>query len=167
MDTTWTLLQALRNCVVEKLEPKPCRSFIHPGPNAPWDVCEVNDATGEDGQAWVAHLRTTPNWPAPTQVPQTCPHNDTAQFEVGVVRCAQGKLDDNGNPPPVEEIDADSEQQQQDRWALREAIACCFPIEGRDLLFVDWNATSPLGGCVGGMWNVLIKIGNCSCREEM
>lgn len=168
-DTTWDHLQSLRDCALDNVEPLPCRTFIHPGVDAPWDTCTSNEVDGTDGQLWVAHLRTTPGWPPAARqasTPRPCEHQDTAFFELGIIRCAKGVVRDDGSPPDEDNITADSEQQQADRWSLREAIACCFETDRRNVLMSEWVATSPLGGCVGGTWEIAVRIGNCSCQGE-
>lgn len=153
-------LQELIDCAVEQLEVPVCRTFVNPGPDAPHDVCSKKGTA--DGQMWVAHLNTQSGWPAPTGQPTTCATAFTDMVEIGITRCA-AKLTNQGDPPKETEVTADAYQQQEDRIALRNAILCCWSIEGKDLIIVGWEAIPPGGGCVGGVWTLEIRDGGCNC----
>lgn len=159
------VLENLLTCAEEAIDPPVCRAFKNPGPNAPHDVCETGP-NGTDGQLWVAHLTSQPGWPAPTGEPTTCATPFGEQFEMGVTRCAQGKLTDDGGPPDEDLVTADADQQEADRLALRNALLCCLGVEGKDLIIETWEATEPLGGCVGGVWTFTIRDAGCTCDSE-
>ena len=160
-------MEALLDCVHDLLgsEYPVCRTFINPGPDAPHDVCSrgMIDGVEVDGQLWVAHLTTTSGWPAPTGLPTTCATTWTNQIELGIVRCAEGKLTDQGNVPAAGLITNDAVAQERDRLILREAIMCCMPVEGRDIIVQDWLAIPPAGGCVGGVWTFFVRDAGCDC----
>lgn len=156
------VLDGLLECAEDQINPPVCRAFINPGPNAPHDVCSTGD-NGSDGQLWVAHLSSTAGWPSPTGEPITCATTWAEQYELGIVRCAKGKVNDDGSAPPAELITQDAEQQEADRIALRDAFLCCLALEGKDLLVEGWEATEPLGGCVGGIWTIYVRDAGCDC----
>ena len=144
------------------MDPPVCRSFKNPGEDAPHDVCE-SSRDGSDGQLWIAHLGSQPGWPQQDIEPTTCKTAWMEQIEVGVVRCAKSKLQDDGTPPTPEAVTEDAEQQEEDRLALRNAILCCSVIDGKDLIMVGWEPIEPLGGCVGGIWTFFIRDAGCDC----
>lgn len=158
-------IDELFECSLDGIDPPVCRSFKNPGEGAPHDNCEKNRSTGADGQLWIAHLLSQAGWPSPTGEPTTCATPFTETIEIGIVRCAQGKVTDKGTPPPAELVTADAEQQESDRLAIRNAILCCSAIDAKDLIIGDWVPIDPQGGCVGGVWTVLIRDAGCNCNN--
>lgn len=162
-------METLLECVQDALgsEYPVCRTFINPGPDAPHDVCSRStiDGVEVDGQLWVAHLTQTSGWPAPTGLPTTCATAFSNQIELGIVRCAEGKLTDQGNIPAADLITNDAIAQQRDRLILLNAILCCAPIEGKDIIVQDWTAIPPTGGCVGGVWTFYVRDAGCACSS--
>lgn len=155
-------MNALLECATEALEEFPvCRAFINPGDDAPHDVCSISGEN--DGQLWVAHLGTTPGWPNPTGLPTTCAAAWADLVEIGIVRCARGKVTDQGTAPTAEAVTEDAENQQRDRLLLRQVIMCCMPVEGKDLVVRGWEPISPQGGCVGGVWTFSLRDAGCRC----
>lgn len=155
-------METLLACASEAICDHPvCREFINPGPDAPHDTCQTSKFG--DGQLWVAHLDEQPGWPSPTGLPTTCATLWTEVIELGIVRCARGKVTDQGTAPPAEDVSYDAEIQQRDRHALRQAILCCWGVEGKDLVIQSWVPIPPAGGCVGGVWTVAIRDGGCDC----
>lgn len=164
-DTLFELL----DCADELVFPAVCRSFWHPGPEAPHDICSVStDSEGNisNGQLWIGHALEQPGWPVPTGEPITCTTPFTETLELGIVRCAQGIVDDDGQPPDADLITADAQQQYEDRLALRRAILCCWSVEHKDIVLVQWDAVPPQGGCVGGVWTVQLRDSSCACGPE-
>ena len=158
-----TALEQLLQCALDQLETPVCRSFINPGDNAPHDSCEKT-STG-DGQLWVANLTSTAGWPTFTSDPITCATPFAETIELGITRCAESKLQDTSPwVPPAESVTADALQQQVDKLALKNAILCCWGISGKDLLPPIWNPIPPYGGCVGGVWTIILRDGTCLCE---
>lgn len=155
-------IDSILECALEAIDPPVCRSFKNPGENAPYDSCETSP-DGGDGQLWIAHLGSQPGWPQQDIEPTTCATAWAEQIEVGIVRCAQSKIRDDGTPPAPDLVTADAEQQEDDRLAIRNAILCCSIVEGRDLIVVGWEPIEPQGGCVGGTWTMFIRDAGCSC----
>jgi hypothetical protein len=160
-------LQLLLECVQEALgdEDPVCRVFINPGPDAPHDVCSTAmiDGVEVNGQLWVAHLGTTSGWPSPTGLPTTCATTFTNRAEIGIVRCVESKLTDDGDIPDAVLITNDALAQERDRQTLLNAIICCMPVQGKDLVIEEWTPIPPAGGCVGGVWTFNIRDAGCSC----
>lgn len=168
MDRLPELLTKLLDCAEERLSIPVCRSFINPGPNAPWDTCSTGvngEGVETNGQLWVAHLRTTPEWPVPTSVATPCsPLAWTAQVELGITRCQQGvTTDEQDGIPDADLITADAALQQVDRFELLQAILCCWGVEERDIVFDRWEAYEPSGGCVASRWILFVRVGKCAC----
>lgn len=157
-------LDELLECSLAGIDPPVCRSFKNPGEGAPHDSCEKG-RDGSDGQLWVAHLGSTSGWPAPTGEPTVCSAPFTEHIEIGIVRCAQGKLSDKGTPPRAEDVTADADQQEDDRLAVRNAILCCSGIGNRDMIIESWEPIDPQGGCVGGIWTLYVRDAGCDCNN--
>lgn len=144
------------------------RVFLEPGATAVWDTCCIDD--GREGQLWVA---TTQVYPATGQLtpdtqPVRCqPSGFAADLIVGVLRCAH-TLDDQGNPPTVEQVTADAEKVARDRTLIRDAILCDagprLDVGGYRL--GGWVPLGPQGGCVGGQWTLTIALPSCPCEEH-
>lgn len=163
MRTVDTLTRLLA-CAEEALDPKPCRVFKYPGERATHDNCQKT--SDGNGQLWVANLDTYPGWPEGQGIHQTtCALQYADKIEVGVVRCAQGKIGDDFKSPDASLVTADAEMQQEDKEALRRAILCCFVQEGSDVEIDKWEAIKPKGGCVGGVWTIKVKDSGCSCND--
>ena len=157
-------LSSLLVCALEQLEIPVCRSFVNPGANAPHDVCESSN--NGNGQLWVANLGSTAGWPTFTSAPITCATPFADQIELGIVRCAEGVLQDVTLIPDASKVTNDAMQQQDDKMALKAAILCCWGIDGKDMLPPIWEPIEPQGGCVGGIWTVSIRDGSCVCPTE-
>jgi len=162
---TLEALRTLLECAVTAIETPVCRSFINPGDGAAHDNCEKT--ADSNGQLWVGNLTDTAGWPALTSDPITCATPFAVSIELGIVRCAQGKLKDT--PPYIpdaELVTADAEQQQTDKQALKTAILCCWGVSGKDLLPPIWTPINPQGGCVGGVWTIILRDASCVCTES-
>jgi hypothetical protein len=144
-----------------------CRTFIQPGAVAPWDACGMSEG-GAEGQAWVAVERMYPvrDFPTPHTPARPEAVEYAADIVVGVLRCA-ATVDDEGRPPPVEAVMADSVAQTRDAGILRDVLLCCFvPAVGAsvgEFVLGSWEPLGPLGGCVGGQWRATIQVPGCPC----
>jgi hypothetical protein len=165
----WNALERLLECAEDQLERAVCRSFVNPGDDAPHDVCEVNTVNGvvHDGQLWVGHLTDTAGWPALTSDPITCATPFAVSIELGIVRCAQSKLTDVVLIPAAATLTADARQQEEDRQALKNAWQCCWGVSGKDLLPPIWTPINPQGGCVGGVWTLILRDATCLCESPI
>jgi hypothetical protein len=161
-------LETLLACAQDQINTPVCRAFWNPGANAPHDSCgqTIVDGVVHDGQLWVAHLTSAAGWPSPTGDPITCVTPFSETVEIGIVRCARGVLQDDGQPPPASDVTADAQRQATDREALKQAILCCWGVEGRDLLGLTWEPIEPQGGCVGGIWTLTLRNASCRCPED-
>ena len=157
-------LEQLLECAEAQLETPVCRSFINPGANAPYDSCEKGP-NGSDGQLWVANIGSTAGWPQFTGDPITCATPFAETIELGITRCALGKLKDTAPwVPPAEDVTTDALQQQTDKLALKNAILCCWGVSGKDMLPPIWEPIEPFGGCVGGTWTIVLRDATCLCE---
>lgn len=160
------VLTQLLDCASEAIDPPACRVFINPGGVAPFDNCSVSDDGLSNGQVWVGHTGSQAGWPGITAEALTCATMWFETYEVGVVRCAQGVIEDDGSSPDPDLVTADAQQQEEDRLALRRAIMCCLAVEGRDIVMTDgWEPVEPEGGCVGGTWSFAIRDSGCGCDQ--
>jgi hypothetical protein len=149
-------LQRWLACAVAALDPPVGRAFVAPGLEVAWDDCCA-------GQVWVRLLQLIP-------LPQFQKRKASGEncavdvweitAAIGVVRCVHS-VDDDGQPPTPEELTADGIQGAEDMQALMGAIQCCV----QPSAFVRWNPVGPMGGCAGGEWQFVSRIGGCGCVE--
>ena len=89
---------------------------------------------------------------------------EEARSEVEALSARLAAIDDELRRPRVADPQ-DAEQQEADRLAIRNAIMCCWMIEGRDTVIEGWIPIPPNGGCVGGVWTIQIRDAGCDCSN--
>lgn len=153
--------QALTDCDVPA-----GRVFLAPGTTVPWDDCCENG-----GQLYVRVVEAYPtagpgaNFPG-IDAQQQCGVNLlAAQLAVGVIRCAH-TIDDDGNPPSVEEVTVDALKTTLDMSILLNAITCCFGPKRKHFKVNNWTPQGVQGGCVGGEWTLFVAISPCACLPD-
>jgi hypothetical protein len=143
------------------LLPPFCRVAVYPGLDVPWDSCGTGPCDESDGQLWAA-IQSIARVPSSDAGSGNC---QVWQFtaQIGAVRCAS-KMDEDGNPPPVDEIQQDAIRQARDADGIRYAITCC-PERPRRLIDagIVLDSWVPLGpnDCVGGAWTIRGRIDVC------
>jgi hypothetical protein len=169
-DPVAVIVSGLLGCVDDRLgfyDVPVCRSFWHPGADAPWDACGTTEG-GAEGQAWVAVQRVyaADSFPTENAAGQRCvPYGYAADLRVGILRCA-ATVDGNGRAPSPEQVTVDAVKVSRDRQIALEAITCCFVTEDDDpgiFLLRGWTPLGPQGGCVGGAWDLTVAVPPCPC----
>lgn len=150
----WDNLVDLLTCAEDLVDPVG-RAVVFPDAEAVFDDCC-------DGTLWVRVDNIQPGWPEPEPQALPCSNGWTATIELGIVRCAAGTLDDQGNSPTAEQITADALQQNLDRSALSEAIECCWNVTSRTVAVESWVPLDG-GGCIGGVWTIRLRVSDCPC----
>lgn len=153
-DRIGPVLRRIVDSAAATVTPAPGRVIHHvPGARPTWDQCDC------DGQIWG---RIVSMIPGATQARGTAAPcgiiHWTVTLAVGIIRCIH-TVDDNGNIPTPEEIDADGQQMLDDLAALEEAIKCDEDV----LTMVSWVPHLQQGGCSGGEWTFTIRLMNCGC----
>lgn len=150
----------------------PSRSCVTPGPPA-WDNCDGScDGTDTCGQLSVHIARTYPSSTFPQEdrtvlgVRGCTPAPTTAaELVVTLLRCVP-TLDENGCPPPCEDLDASSRVLYTDMTTLTNALVCCLPNtagrRGRRFVLGASRVLGPLGGCVGIEQRVTVALAGCA-----
>lgn len=121
----------------------PARAFVAPGPPA-FDCCD---------QLTVHVASLTEGDSAPEFPKASIARINYVQLAAISARCVP-MLDQNGNPPPMSEMEASAEQINADKWALWNHIynlirdgrlfsLCC------DVIWGPLSALQPQGGCGG------------------
>ena len=139
------------------VSPVPCRVAVYPGASVPWDSCGSQGCGDEkNGQLWAALVSANVTGQGECR-------RITFTANIGVVRCEQGSLRDDGSFPPVDLTEADATQQAVDADTIWRALTCCEARSDalRDLTLVSWTALGPSGGCVGGQWTATGAIDVC------
>jgi len=143
------LTQELLDCCCSALEKTACgcpgRAFVSAGAVAHDDCCAC------DGQLWVGVERVFAydRFPAPAGM-LTCLPPLAADIVIGVIRCAP-TVDDNGNPPTVDALNASSAQVYEDAYAVMNGVLCCLAptSKARPAVIGNQRPVGPAGGCVG------------------
>lgn len=157
LDLVGPTLTAILVEIGAALDPPVGRLALYPGLEVAWDDCVC-------GQAWVRLVNLLPSGTAPrTASGQPCGVLMwTATLGVGALRCA-ATVDDNGDAPAPIDLISDTLQMTADVAALKQALECDVKPYVEQLTFLRWDPLGPQGGCVGGEWQVQVKIGNCGC----
>lgn len=156
-DLLGPLLQAVLAEVQARLTEPVGRASLTPGAEVAWDDCCR-------GQLWVRVAETTPSGSG-TQSGSRQPcgvHLWQVVLGVGVMRCAH-VLDDDGEAPTPAQLTADTVATTRDRADVEEAITCGMASLAEQVHLVRWDPLGPQGGCVGGEWLFIARIGTCGC----
>lgn len=145
------------DCVMDPF----CRVAVYPGPEVPWDSCEIDGCGDGDGQLYAAIQGIAPH-PANTNTAGSCDAWVwTAQ--VGAVRC-MAKATDNQQFPTVDEVQADAARQAVDADAIFHVIKCCAPriqrLKDAAMVVTTWTPVVD-GGCGGGFWTITGRFDVC------
>lgn len=152
----YDLLTQISTCIQTELTPTPRRTILPPGTEVVWDECC-------DGQSWVRVISQAPGSAVERRSGNCTPSMWEVTLGIGVIRCA-AVPDAMGNPPSAVKLARDTDQMLTDAEAIKQALACCMNSD-LSLRFLSWSPKGPQGGCVGGEWTIIIKIGNCGCPE--
>lgn len=165
-------------CIVDALDQTPAgaptrQCLLLPTGMIPWDNCDCG------GQVALAIRRVYAADIFPTEAPYAAwahcgPKYLVAEVVVSVVRCVTG-LDQNGQPPPCATALAEAITLENDRTAVRQAIACCLNAMKKarppTLGVTGWSlgasvTVGELGGCAGVETTFLVGVGVCACPDD-
>lgn len=138
-----------------------CRVAVYPGPEVPFDSCEIDDCgDGSDGQLYASIQGIAPH-PSNTGTPGCETWIWTAQ--VGAVRC-MAKPTDEMQFPTVEQVQADAARQAVDADGIFHVIKCCVPkiqrLKDAAIVVTTWTPVVD-GGCGGGFWLITGRFDVC------
>lgn len=166
-----SIVTGVGQCVADALAQTPAgaptrQCLLLPTQSIPWDNC---DCGGQLALA-IQSVYGSVSFPAPAPLRdwQPCgPHWSVVQVMLSIVRCMP-MMDEQGIPPScAEELEA-AVMLENDRTAVRQALACClndYKTAGR----IGGWALSPsvtvgeLGGCSGIETPFLFSISSCLC----
>lgn len=145
------------DCVLDPF----CRVAVYPGPEVPFDSCEVDDCTdGSDGQLYAAIQGIAPH---PTNTGTVGCEAWVWTAQVGAVRC-MAKPTDEAQFPTVDQVQADAARQAVDADAIFRAIKCCAPqiqrLKDAAIVVTTWTPIVG-GGCGGGFWTITGRFDVC------
>jgi hypothetical protein len=163
MSDTWARMQSLVAVLPDVLVkcglPGVCRVGVVPGVTAVLEACGNCASGGCTGQAWVRLITEYPSsqFPAPDTTAQNCDSDVAFQIEVGIARCLpSGTASQLGGfiPPTVEELNAATKLQMDDKDAMRSAILRV--AEDADVAYVlgSYQTIATQADCGGGVWTV-------------
>lgn len=125
----------------------PDRRYVADGPAVAWD-CEqvVVTVEGTFGHGGDVSSETTE--------PIRCLWMRGARLGIWVTRCAP-TMDDNGNPPPAAEVDANARAVLADPQVLADAVVAAYKdgqlVDVPGLSLEQWQGIGPEGGLTGGV----------------
>jgi hypothetical protein len=158
-------------CVVDALNQTPAgapdrQCLLLPTLTIPWDNC---DCGGQLAQA-IQETFGSDRFPAPADAKdwQPCgPPWNVVRVLLSVTRCVP-TMDDQGQPPSCAESLAAAITLENDRTAIRQALACCLTdLRDAGLIFA-WalqasTTVGELGGCAGVETPYVFAMRSCLC----
>jgi hypothetical protein len=166
-------------CVVEALDQTPagapCRQcLLLPTMQIPWDNCGPCDGTECSGQVAVAIREVYGSGQFPTPLNgaswRKCSHRyEVVRAVVSVTRCVPA-MSETGQPPDCSAELAAAVTLENDRTAVRQAIACC--LSAANLATPYWVSewviggsvtVGELGGCAGVETEFFVGVQSCLC----
>lgn len=132
----------------------PDRRYVSDGPLVAWDceqlVVAVEGTVSHDGDLMVE-----------TPGPVNCLVMRAATLGVWIVRCAP-TVEDDGTPPPADDIDANAAVMLADPTVMLDAIVTAYQageLAGAfGLALLGWDGVGPEGGLVGGVLRVRVDL---------
>lgn len=155
---------ALRDALYVKMaecDAKPCKIFLSPTAATPVGVC-CNCGDG-DGQAWVSIVSAKPLYDKKSGF-APCAVETEVLFVVGIARCSP-TIDDQGNLPESDELNAATERLARDFQLIRAAFNLFVAEEDIDnqmYRFGDWDNHPVAGGCQIMTHEIFVVLENCS-----
>lgn len=159
-------------CVIEGLDQTPAgapgrQCLLLPTQSIPWDNCDC------DGQVAFAiqSVYGSDRFPVPADATKDwspCgPRWQVAQVVVSIVRCVP-TMDEQGHPPSCPAELTAALILEDDRTAVRQALACCLDDLKTASTIGAWalNPTvtvGELGGCAGVETTFLVGVRSCLC----
>lgn len=156
------IIVSLLGCLEIENKASESPDFCRIGPMPAGSV--IIDACGEcvdgscGGQGWVRLVNSFASTDFPLEDPiAQCGSKRAFTLEVGIARC-MASMDEDGEPPSVEDVTKDWAQQMTDMETMRRAIACCFgrDFEG-DYVLGGYLPSPDQGDCGYATWTVLVR----------
>jgi hypothetical protein len=160
-DRVTPVLNAILGCVESKFDdcgaPGFCRSQVAAGVVAWDDCCSCDEG---DGQLWVRLARWVPDptYALPGGPTSGCDEPTLLQVAVGALRCVP-VVDDAGNAPSSEAIEASAARIYHDTQLIYEAVMCCLELRSWE----SWESLGSEGGCGGGEHTFQVPFAPCIC----
>lgn len=158
----FTRLAGLAECLCREIAedpdlPEPCFCGVVPGDAAISNY--AGDCGDVCGMAWVRlmGLFASTGVTEINALPGNCSGELSAVVEIGILRCIDNG-DDQGNPPPPEELLAATDLQVRDALAMQRALVCCSDIDPKSWVLGSYSPTGPLGGIYGGTWQATVVV---------
>ena len=156
-DTLTDLVACWTEQITKDGLPQPCFLGVIPG-----DAAVASYGAGDDcgdlcGMGWVRMVTAYPasGLGEPNDREGNCSSGIGWTLEMGMLRCVDVG-DDMGNPPPAGEQERSARLQIEDMITMRRAVYCCDAIPNRDVSLGAYTPAGPMGGLVGGTWNLTL-----------
>src|SRR5574342_122459 len=171
------IVTGVGTCVVDALNQTPAgapdrQCLLLPTNVIPWDAC---DCGGQVALA-IRNVYGSQMFPQPASYADWAhcgPRFIVAEVVVSVTRCVTG-VDQNGQGPPCATALAEAITLENDRTAVRQAIACCLkamkdarpPTLGVGAWILQPSVTlGEQGGCAGSETVFLVGVLGCACPD--
>jgi hypothetical protein len=175
------IVTGLAECIFDALAQTPagapCRQCaLLPTQQIPWDNCGECNGSQCTGQAALAIREVYGSDSFPTPAAQKTwskcgPRYAVARVVVSVTRCVP-TMGERGEPPSCAEELAAAITLENDRTAVRQALACCLnaaahatPPTVSEWLISPSVTIGELGGCAGSETEFLIGVRACLCPD--
>lgn len=135
-----------------------CACGIIAGDRPSWDYCG-ECGRGLCGMAYIQPGRSFAysTFPLEDDELSACNRPLAYELQVGVIRCIP-VMDNDGEPPDMNDVTDASLGFVADQHALRTAIECCdSPYLTKLMVLGGWTPIGPTGNCVGGFWTMTLN----------
>lgn len=163
LDAAEAILACVCSALAASERPVCCCILVHAAGLPAADLCCACEPPGtatnpDNGFAWVKVAAYTPVYGTAPGARGRCIVGWTLTLDVGIYRCVTLGVD--GNPPPLDAVQADALGLARDAEIIGRALACC-PLDGcsnGNVVITPWRPTGPRGGMAGGVTQVQISL---------
>lgn len=133
-----------------------CFCGILPGDGV---VLQGSDDCDACGMAWVRLISAFPSKGVgqQQQIPGNCSLAFTLAIEIGIARCVEWG-DPEGELPSDGELLEQTRVQLSDMKKMIRALRCCSDLDDKSYILQPYTPIGPLGGMLGGTFQILIEI---------
>lgn len=153
-DRVFEAMSSLAACLCVEVGSQLCFCGVLPG------AAVANDYITCDKECGMAYVQLGAATPASGVAvadlnPGNCSSGIGLEIEMGIFRCYP-TMDEDGNPPTMDEAEDATRIQIADMMAMRRAVHCCN--ENKDFIMGIYTPIGPEGNSVGGVWSLTLLV---------